>query len=186
MDVEKNDEFYFNGNELVKKNINKKDIYKDLTPNSYLEIFKKNFKKIDKKYIKDYFINSKFNDNLVLIISLTNDLFKKIESEFIINFSNTKIKFEQTKNFDLDKIEKKNSRKYLHIKCRKESFLNTIYNKEPWEDLSIGFQCTILRYPNEYNAKFWFHFSYSYITDKNIRFTSQCYNCDFVKQFLDK
>ena len=29
---------------------------------------------------------------------------------------------------------------YLYLKIRKEAFLNTIYNKRSWEDISIGFQ----------------------------------------------
>jgi CMP-N-acetylneuraminate monooxygenase len=63
--------------------------------------------------------------------------------------------------------------------------LNTIYNKEPWEDLSIGFQCKIERNPNEYNTKFWYHFTNKYITNKNIRFSSPCYSCDSINQIMD-
>ena len=64
--------------------------------------------------------------------------------------------------------------------------MNTIYNKEPWEDLSIGFQCKILRFPNEYNVKFWFHFTNNYITEKNIRFSSDCSKCEKINHFFDK
>ena len=28
----------------------------------------------------------------------------------------------------------------ISLKIRKESFLNTIYNKRSWEDIAIGFQ----------------------------------------------
>ena len=42
--------------------------------------------------------------------------------------------------------------KILILKIRKESFLNTVYNKLPWEDLLIGFQCKVLRNPNVYNV----------------------------------
>ena len=112
--------------------------------------------------------------------------FRNIQLEFIIDFSKPKTKFQYSKNFKIQKITKEKDKKYLHVKCRKESFLHTIYNKEPWEDLSIGFQCKIDRYPNEYNVKFWYYFTNKYITNKNIRFSSECYNCDFLNQFVGK
>ena len=74
----------------------------------------------------------------------------------------------------------------LYLKCRKESFLNTVYNKEPWEDLSIGFQCKVMRFPNIYNAKFWYHFTNKYITKKNVRLASECSSCESINTFFDK
>ena len=184
LDVEKHDEFYFQNNVLIKKDTNKNKLYNDINPESYLKEFKLNFNKIDRNYIKKYFLESKFNDNLLLIISLTDDSFKKVELEFIVDFSKKKINFTFSKNFKIKKIHKIKNQKYLHIKCRKESFLSVIYSKEPWEDLSIGFQCKILRHPNEYNYKFWYYFTNIYITDKNIRMSSNCNNCDFLIQSL--
>ena len=43
-------------------------------------------------------------------------------------------------------LQSKNN--YLFMKIRKESFLNTIYNKRSWEDISIGFQNKQFRKPN--------------------------------------
>ena len=89
-------------------------------------------------------------------------------------------------NFDQLEALNKSKNKILILKIRKESFLNTIYNKLPWEDLSIGFQCKILRYPNEYNAKFWHHFTNIYITDKNVRVSSKCNSCVKLNEFFDQ
>ena len=87
--------------------------------------------------------------------------------------------------FDDSIFKNKSNIKKLALKIRKESFLNTIYNKLPWEDLSIGFQCKILRNPNLYNKDFWHHFTNIYITSKNVRQITNCGSCQELNQFLD-
>ena len=61
-----------------------------------------------------------------------------------------------------------------------------MYNKLPWEDLTIGFQCKIMRNPNEYNFYFWHHFTNIYITDKNVRISSPCSSCTKLNEFFDQ
>ena len=185
LNVEKKDEFYFEKNKLVnqKKNLSKK--FNDISQKKYLEYFKKNYNNIDKEYIKKYFVASKFNDNLVLIISLVNDNFKNSEFNFEVDFSKKLISFKNIIDFDEKKIKVSNYKRFLYLKIRKESFLNTIYNKSPWEDLAIGFQCRAKRVPNVYNAKFWYHFTNKYITEKNIRFSSDCSKCEAINNFFD-
>ena len=68
------------------------------------------------------------------------------------------------------------------MKIRKESFLNTIYNKRSWEDISIGFQNRQLRVPNIYNSKFWHHFSNVYVSEKYVKSTTNCSNCISLNQ----
>jgi CMP-N-acetylneuraminate monooxygenase len=135
-------------------------------------------------FIRNYFENSNFKDNLVLFISLVNDNFMNSKLDFKIDFTGERPLFSLIKNFS-GKIRNMKKVKQLYLKCRLESFLNTIYNKEPWEDLSIGFQCKIMRSPNEYNYKFWHYFSNTYITSKNIRFTTECNSCDKLNQYID-
>ena len=187
LNVEKNDEFYFDNSLVVKKSKNKTDFFKDIPSKKYLEYFKNEYNKIDIKFIKNYFKASDFKDNLILYMSLTDDNFETSYLDFKVDFSKEPIKFEI-----LDKISLKNSlknknysKKFLHLKCRKESFLNTIYNSCPWEDLLIGFQCKVLRYPNLYNLKFWYHFTNIYIGKKNTRYSSECSSCDKFLQFID-
>lgn len=182
LNVLENDEYLFQGINLIQSAKNKKKYFKDLPPTKYLKFFKKNYDKIDINYIKKYFEKSKFYDNLILYISLTNDDFSKSEFNFSVNFSTKQIKFQI-----VDKINLKDSNKnrVLYLKCRKESFLNTIYNKAPWEDLSIGFQCKILRFPNMYNLKFWYHFTNEYTSKKNIRFSSNCGKCEKLSDFFN-
>ena len=71
---------------------------------------------------------------------------------------------------------------YLFMKIRKESFLNTIYNKRSWEDISIGFQNKQFRKPNIYNSKFWFHFSNVYVGNKYVQSRTDCSNCVLLNQ----
>ena len=120
-----------------------------------------------------------------MTISLVDDNFKNSKLNFKVDFTGIKPKFSK-----LDKpksiLNNLKNIKQLFLKCRKESFLNIIYNKSPWEDLSIGFQCMVDRIPNEYNYKFWYHFTNKYITDKNIRFSSNCSKCEKISHYFDK
>ena len=185
LNVLKDDVYQFNGIKLIsKKNI---DIQKtkDLSPERYLEYYKKEFVKIDEKYIKEYFLKSNFKDNLLLYIVLTDDNFKELNKNYLINFSKSQISFSKISKFTKSFLKKDLNYKKLVLKVRKESFLNTIYNKLPWEDLSIGFQCKILRNPNLYNVNFWHHFTNIYTTSINVRSVTECSSCESLNHFFD-
>lgn len=185
LNVEKFDEFYFLGKKLTNEKKLKIKYYKDKSNLFYLNKIKKNFKDIDDEYIINYFKNSKYKDNLLLSIDLTNENFKSIYINYLIDFSNDKINIYVNSILNIESILKNKNLRFLNIKCRKESFLNTIYNKEAWEDLTIGFQCLIYRKPNIYNVDFWYHFSNVYVTKKNVRSIINCNNCDKINQLLD-
>ena len=185
LNVLKNDVYKFTGIKLIdKKNIDIQ-VVNDLTPEKYLDYYKKNFEKIDENFMKEYFINSNFKDNLLLYICLTNDNFKSLNQNYLIDFSKNKIFFRKISKFTKSFLKKDPNLKKLVIKVRKESFLNTIYNKLPWEDLSIGFQCKILRNPNLYNVNFWHHFSNIYTTSINVRSVTDCASCESLNHFID-
>ena len=185
LDVTNKDEYFFCGKKMTVSAVNKNKYYNDISPSDYLRYFKKNYNKIDINYIKKYFEKSNFNDNLVLYVSLTNDNFTKSEFDFCVDFSVTKTKIRILDKVDLKNIKRINGNRILYLKCRKESFLNTLYNKAPWEDLSIGFQCQFFRIPNVYNLKFWNHFTNIYTTKKNIRFSSNCGKCEKISDFFN-
>ena len=186
LNVENNDEFYFKDKRIVKKSNNQNDYYKDLPAENYLTFFKNSYQKIDHNYLKEYFFKSNFHDNLSLFVSLVDSNFENSELDFEVNFNKPHPEFYVIEKFKFDKIKKNSKNRILYLKCRKESFLNTIYNKEPWEDLSIGFQCKVIREPNVYNAKFWYHFTNKYITEKNVRMVSECSSCESINTFFDK
>jgi CMP-N-acetylneuraminate monooxygenase len=181
LNVIKKDLYEFKGSELVSsKNFNEKKTI-DLNPRVYLKYYKDQFKKIDIGYLKNYFINSEFKDNLSLYISLTNDNFVTLGNNYFIDFSKSKIVFKEFTFLNRPIVE---TNKKLYLKIRKESFLNTIYNKLPWEDLSIGFQCKISRSPNIYNVKFWNHFTNIYTSSKNVRSITDCGSCISLSHFF--
>jgi CMP-N-acetylneuraminate monooxygenase len=185
LDTEKYNEFKFKKKKLFKEKI---DIVETNLENveQKINIFKSKYDEIDEEYIKDYFVSSKFNEKLDLFISLTDDNFKINGNNYYVNFSKTSIIFKNLKKNELAKIyNKKNSNRKLHIKARKESFLYIVYNKLPWEDLLIGFQCKILRSPNIYNARFWYHFTNVYISKKFVRASLNCDSCKFISQKFD-
>jgi CMP-N-acetylneuraminate monooxygenase len=184
LNVEKKDEFVFRDNKLIKKRKIAKKNYKDINEIKYLNYYKNEYSNYDEEYIKNYFIKSGYKDNLILLVQVTNDDFKNTEKIYLIDFSKSKINFQKKRRLSSKYIKKKNKR-IISIKVRKESFLNTIYNKLPWEDLTIGFQCQIYRIPNEYNSNFWFYFTNIYITDKNVRVKSKCNVCTEINQYVD-
>ncbi len=182
LNVEKNDKFKFVNGNLEKKEKTRNSFFNDLGKNSYLKLFKEKNKKISFTDIKNYFKNSNFNHDLILIMSLCNDDFKKINEKFYVDFSRNEIIVKELTNIN-SFIKKIKSQRYLYINCRKESFINTLKNNLPWDDLLIGFQCQIERNPNIYNWNFWFHFSNIYTTKNNVREVKSCGNC---KVFEDK
>jgi len=185
LDAIKNDLYEFEGTKLINKKNLDIEITKDLNPEMYLEYYKKEYQKIDTNYIKEYFLKSKFKDNLLLYICLTDDNFKLLNENYLINFSNNPISFNKINKFSEVFLKKDPKLKKLVLKVRKESFLNVIYNKLPWEDLSIGFQCKILRNPNLYNVNFWHHFTNIYTTAQNVRSVSDCASCEKLNHFFD-
>ncbi len=185
LNVFKSDVYQFNGAKLINKKKTDIQITKDIIPEKYLEYYKKEYKKIDQNYIKEYFLKSNFKDNLLLYICLTDDNFKPLNKNYLINFSKEKTSFSEIYKFSKSFLKKDTTYKKLVLKVRKESFLNTIYNKLPWEDLSIGFQCKILRNPNLYNANFWHHFTNIYTTSQNVRSKTDCSSCESLNHFID-
>ena len=170
--------FEFEGENLVSQKKQTKNKRLSFENKKYFNAIRKNYNQINEKYIKSYFLDSKFEDNLILYISLTNDNFKKIIAMYKIDFSKELIRFNKIKKISFSK----KTVKYLHITSRVDAFLETVYNKNPWEDLMIGFQCKIFRIPNEYNIDFWHHFSNIYVTSKNVRTSNKCLKCIKLNQ----
>ena len=180
LDVEENTIFNFDKNKNIKSESYKGKYFIDISENDYLEYFKEKYKKIDLNYIKNYFDNCKFHDNSTLFISLTDDNFENDNFYFQVKFTK-KIAFTILEAESLNQLlQSKNN--YLFMKIRKESFLNTIYNKRSWEDISIGFQNKQFRKPNIYNSKFWFHFSNVYVSNKYVQSRTDCSNCALLNQ----
>ena len=158
------DEFLFNGANFISSQKIEREQSCISPENFYKEIFS-NYSLKDSE-IKEYFINSNFQDNLILYIELTDDDFSNTKLMFSVNFSKDKpeVKFD---DFYWNKIKLENTsttlNRKLHIKIRQDSFSWVIDNKMPWEDLSIGFQCKIDRSPDIYNVDFWDHFTNNYI-----------------------
>ncbi len=185
LDINMHDFFIFNGNILTSTKNLKIPKTQDLRKEDYLEYYKKEYNNIDENYLSDYFINSGFKDDLHLYILITDDNFKLLNFKYFIDFSQNTIKFNKIDFFNDKVLKTKTKYKQLVLKVRKESFLNTLYNKLPWEDLSIGFQCKVIRNPNAYNIKFWHHFTNVYTTSKNVRSKTECGSCSKITQIFD-
>ena len=185
LNVHRYKNFNFEDELLISKELKSKIFYKDKPPHKYLKEFKKQNSKIKINQIKHYFENSKFKDNLIINITLTNDNFSKNYEKFSIDFFSKKPIFNE-KHLELKKIlNSENNLRYLDLKIRRETFINTINNKLPWEDILIGFQCKVKRYPNIFSANFWYYFSNIYIHSEKKKYVSQCNRCDVFTQKVD-
>jgi len=177
-------QFNFENQKLISKNVKSNKFYADKKPLEYLKKFKSGNSKIEISKIKKYFIKSNFQDNLILNITLTNDNFLKDYEKFSINFNLKKPIFS---NEHIYEFESKNEKKirFLNLKIRKETFIYTIKNKMPWEDILIGFQCRVSRNPNIFNSNFWYYFSNIYINSFQKRSVSECNKCELFTQMVD-
>ena len=104
--------------------------------------------------------------------------------KFSVNFELKKPLF---KNGHVNELAGKNEKKIrlLNLKIRKETFIYTIKNKMPWEDILIGFQCRVVRNPNIFNSNFWYHFSNIYINSSQKKSISECNRCELFTQKVD-
>ena len=118
--------------------------------------------------VSSYFENSGFNDSLVVDLISTDDTFTNVYERFSIDFSvNEFVTVDNSINgIKLEKITIANGNRYLQLKVRRSELVNVLLHGNPWEDLSIGFQCRIYRNPNVYNSDFWYHFTNVYITNR--------------------
>ena len=165
LNIEECDEFYFCGSEL--KSVG--NLPRDLNNGQLVEEFyRKVFKapEVSNFYIDDFFINSKFEDSLIVFFQLTDDSFIEVRKSFYVDFSGTNVvvrhnEFDWKKEKSFDSAE--NSIRKLRVKVRQDSFNWVIKNNLPFEDLLIGFQCLIDRNPDIYNVKFWNYFTNIYI-----------------------
>lgn len=182
LNLEKFNFFEFYQNKLISCHKIRKKYFLDKSNNEYLKDYKKNNSQIDIKFIKDYFEKSEYRDELVLIISLTDSFFKKSEFQFYVSFEK-KLRFGIIKK--INNLKKKfPTKRILHLKIRKESFIDCITNAKSWEDLLIGFQAKVYRSPNVFNSQFWNYFSNVYVSKKRVKVTSRCNSCDVISQEL--
>ncbi len=192
INIENHDTIEFSFEKKVKpklKKLNKsKEFYKlnQKLISKYIKDIKTKSKNINfDDLITKYFKESKFFDNLELIIFLTNNDFKMKKNGYIIDFANKKItvkkkSINKTINYFDNFIYSK--KKILMIKVREDALYNILSNKLPFEDLLIGFQCRIKRKPNVYNVRFWNHFTNKNIDGNHFRYTDPCNSCEALLQ----
>jgi len=167
LNIEKFDSYVFHGQSIIEQTL--------ITRNRALldspeEFIRETFSHYlyDEKIINKYFEKCDFRKDLVFYVALTNDDFSQIYNFIVVDFRDvkTQIKFDCFHWKEIKKDLKKREEypfNSLHIRIRQDAFLWVIYNKMPWEDLSIGFQCRIDRVPDVYNVDFWHHFTNIYL-----------------------
>jgi CMP-N-acetylneuraminate monooxygenase len=156
----------------------------------YLEQHRLAFGGVMPETIVEYFEESGFRDDFRLLLVLTDGDFGPLGIAFDIDFSGdrpvvTTISAADAETRFRNYKPVEGSRRVKLIKVRAESLGYVISNMMPWEDLSIGFQCRIVRKPDVYNADFWYHFTNSYVGSEHRRSTTRCDGCTKIIQGLD-
>ena len=120
LNIEKYDFFVFKSSKLKKNLQIKKNKMLDFDEKKFLSDFKKE-NVISRNYIKSYFNNCSFSDNLILKIELVNDNFKKNYLTFFVDFrKGGKINFKDNYLNNCQIYGEK--LKFLNLKIRSEKF----------------------------------------------------------------
>ena len=181
--------YNFKGKNLKRSFNTKNKVYLDKKIENYINEAKTKYSNINTKNIEKYFIQSKFKDDIILKVVLTDDKFKNFYLCFLVDFSldEPSISFFSKKNEpSLEIINNEKNLNVLELKVRKEAFLEVIDDKLPWEDLLIGFQTRVSRIPDVYNANFWYFFTNVYVKKYAMRRIEECSGCTLIEQKLDK
>ena len=184
LNIDKYNKFNFKNEKLILKETKSNKLDDDKIPAKYLNDFKTKNSNISLEEIKKYFESSRFKDNLVVNITLTNDKFLEEYEKFSINFNDKKPTFNNT-YLKKNKPGSDITLKYLELRIRKEAFISTVKGKMPWEDILIGFQCKIKRDPNIFNSSFWYYFSNIYIGKNKKKYVADCNSCEIFNQKVD-
>ena len=155
-------EFDANGKMINQENIELPALYQldQSYIDSYLEKENVGGGNFDIQYIAQYFLTCKFQDDLIVYLIPTDNSFEPIAQGLKIDFSGVKVVVdimdvvELWKDYELFSLMRKKI-----IKVRKDPLWIVVNNALSWEELSIGFQCRIIRKPDVYNSKFWDYFT---------------------------
>lgn len=173
----KNKKINFSNNQI---NFNQFDVeyLSKEDPLYYIKQYKKDFSYSSKEIIL-YLRNSKFNSKQILQIIPTNDSFDEVIDEIIFADFHSHVYKTITQDEIIDSLD---GYKVMKLRVRKEIIACVIENKLPWEDFSIGFQMRVIRFPNEYESEFWYHFTNIYINSHHFRFSPYCGSCTIINQ----
>ena len=176
---DKNVSFFFNNNDDIKiKNTHQNIKFVENSPEYYISESKKTHN-YSATAILEYFKKSGFKSNQILQIVPCNDDFVYTNKPIVYyDFQDNLGKLIGINDLCQDVIDKK----VMIIKVREEAISFLIKNMLPWEDLTIGFQARISRYPDTYESEFWYHFTNVYVTNENYRYSPLCGNCAIINQ----
>ena len=166
LDLSQHETFFFSGDRLERKEAPSPSRLDEISPAAYIAAAKAQYESLDVEAIRAYFEGSNYRGDLALYVTLCHDDFHAIEDiHHHIIFSATSAPRPSTVGTlpDLQEEFERTGVNVLHVKIRREAFAEVVTEGLPWEDFSIGFQCRIDRFPNVYNAEFWYHFTNVYV-----------------------
>lgn len=165
LNVDKENEFVFSGAVLTYREYCRVPVLQEQAVQDYLENVAVEVSSIQRDDICRYFQHSAFYHPLVLEITPCNDEFQPVADAIAIEFDRNVSPQVLIPGTHLQLLATEKGKNYLQIKVRYNELKRVCITGQPWEDLSIGFQCRINRTPDIYNSDFWFHFTNVYIDD---------------------
>ena len=136
--------------------------------------------------IETYFSGADFISELLLYIDLTDTSFDSSSLSLEVDFRQPRPRcrlLERVPHLEELKLGMPPNRLVVH--ARKEVFGRVVRDLLPWEDMMIGFQARIERWPNSFNSDFWYYFTNVYIKSRARRAIEDCGQaCERISQRL--
>ena len=184
LDVTKKDRFVFEGSTFLGGERLELKPLAEPARQEYLQATESQYGLTDAGEVRSYFLESGFAKPLNLLIRLTDDAFEDGEDAFLVRFAPSGPVSVDALDWAGFESAMETLPAFLAIRIRKAEFNRVIRLGLPWEDLSIGFQCRVLRKPNMYHSDFWYHFSNVYVNDRVRRESLNCDACVRLEQQL--
>ncbi|GGD72514.1 MBL fold metallo-hydrolase [Lacimicrobium alkaliphilum] len=165
LSVEQANLFRFHGGELQENRWIDYPALQEKPVDQYMQETALSVGEYTREQICQYFMHSGFHGNLVLLLVLCDDEFQVQAEPIGIEFDLRRPPMLMPDAENAKDLATTTGKNYLRIKVRQNEIKSVCQQGLPWEDLSIGFQCSIDREPNIYNSDFWYHFTNIYIHD---------------------
>ncbi len=120
---------------------------------------------LDEPRLEAFLRGAGFRDDLVLLIVATDDAFVPgVRPAWCVDFRDAAVvqriaAADAFARLAEARAAERTSPRFLLLRAREDVLAHVVARDRPWEELTIGFQCRVDRYPDVYNSAFWEHFT---------------------------
>lgn len=136
--------------------------------------------------IESYFSGAGFKADLLLYLNLTDTSIETSHLCMEVDFRAVRPTCQRVPSVpSLEEMRGTSEPRKLVLHIRKEAFGRIVRELLPWEDMIIGFQVRVERWPNTFNSDLWYYFTNVYIKSRARRAIDDCGQaCERIAQYL--